>query len=105
MAGQMDEWQAYKVLQVVDRAYTNTWMSLGSESWSAEYTERQTCHSCWALDCLVAVHEFLTSDPEVAVLVALATIPCEVVSLQKVTTESEKQRGNLCVKSRLKIIC
>ena len=40
---------------------------------------------------LLAVHGLLTSDPEVAVLITLATIPCEVVPLQKVTTESEKQ--------------
>ena len=41
MDRQMDEWQTIEFLhQMVDKACTNTRVSLGSESWSAEHRER-----------------------------------------------------------------
>ena len=46
---------------------------------------------------LAVVHGIQTCDPKVAILIALASIPCEIVPLQKVTTESEKQRKRLCL--------
>ncbi len=94
---------------------------INSSKWLTRYTQKREClcalspgvlntgrgrHAIHAGLCtaLLAVHEVLTSDPEVAVLIALATIPCEVVPLQKVTTESEKHRGRLCLQQSLKIV-
>jgi len=91
--------------------WLNRWMNdkhIDSSKWLTRHTQTHEClcalspgvlntmrgrHAiCTGLcTALVVVHRPLTSDPEVAVLIALATIPCEVVPLQKVTTESETQ--------------